>query len=150
MHRIVNDRDQELVRRLVPELAGALLKDLPSLPAQQAILIGIATEIPVVVDIKELPEEQRPRSRNPDLWDVWTAERPLQTDFDANPYQVALSFDEAAMDVLDWLEECDFECDMYVDLPENTVRYCFRTLGEAAAFQRRFGRTAQRRAVAGD
>lgn len=23
------------------------------------------------------------------------------------PYQVALSFDEAAMDVLDWLESCD-------------------------------------------
>ena len=25
------------------------------------------------------------------------------------PFQVALSFDEAAMDVLDWLEDCDFE-----------------------------------------
>jgi hypothetical protein len=66
------------------------------------------------------------------------------------PYQVPLSFDEAAMDVLDWLEECDFEWDMYVDLTENTIRYCFRTLGDAAAFKRRFGRTAQRRAVAGD
>jgi len=64
------------------------------------------------------------------------------------PYQVALSFDEAAMDVLDWLEECDFEWDMYVDLPENTVRYCFRTVGDAAAFKRRFGHAAQRRAVA--
>jgi hypothetical protein len=65
------------------------------------------------------------------------------------PYQVALSFDEAAMDVLDWLEECDFEWDMYVDLPENTVRYCFRSVGDAAAFKRRFGHAAQRRAVAG-
>ena len=26
------------------------------------------------------------------------------------PYQVALSFDDAAMDILDWFEECDFEC----------------------------------------
>ena len=34
------------------------------------------------------------------------------------PFQVALSFDEAAMEVLDWLEDCDFEWDMYVDLPE--------------------------------
>ena len=65
------------------------------------------------------------------------------------PYQVALSFDEAATDVLDWLEECDFEWDMYVDLPENTVRYCFRTVGDAAAFKRRFGHAAQGRAVAG-
>ena len=65
------------------------------------------------------------------------------------PYQVVLSFDEAAMDVLTWLEECDFEWDMYVDLPENTVRYCFHTLGDAAAFKRRFGHAAQRRVVAG-
>ena len=62
------------------------------------------------------------------------------------PYQVALSFDEAAMHVLEWLEECDFEWDMYVDLPENTVRYCFRTVGDAAAFERRFGHAAQGRA----
>ena len=43
------------------------------------------------------------------------------------------------MDVLDWLEDADFEWDMYVDLPENTIRYCFRTLEAASAFKRRFG-----------
>ena len=31
------------------------------------------------------------------------------------PFQVALSFDEAAMDVLDWLEGQTLEWDMYVD-----------------------------------
>jgi hypothetical protein len=55
------------------------------------------------------------------------------------PFQVALSFDEVAMDVLDWLEDGAFEWDMYVDLPENTVRYCFRTVADATAFKRRFG-----------
>jgi hypothetical protein len=64
------------------------------------------------------------------------------------PYQVALAFDEAAMDVLDWLEGTDFDWDMYVDLPENTVRYCFRTLDDASAFKRRFGHAAEGRAVA--
>ena len=64
------------------------------------------------------------------------------------PYQVALSFDDAAMDILDWLEGCDFEWDMYVDLPENTVRYCFRTLADASAFKRRFGNASKGRAVA--
>jgi hypothetical protein len=64
------------------------------------------------------------------------------------PYQVALSFDEEAMDVLDWLEGCKFQWDMYVDLPENTVRYCFRTLDDASAFKRRFGHAAEGRAVA--
>ena len=39
------------------------------------------------------------------------------------PYQVSLPFDEAAMEVLEWLESSAFEWDMYVDLPENCVRY---------------------------
>jgi hypothetical protein len=65
------------------------------------------------------------------------------------PYQVALSFDDAAMDILDWLEGCDFEWDMYVDLPENTVRYCFRTLKDTAAFKLRFGNASQGRADSG-
>ena len=65
------------------------------------------------------------------------------------PYQVPLSFDEAAMDILDWLERCDFEWDMYVDLPANTVRYCFRTLADASTFTQRFGHAPEGRAVAG-
>jgi hypothetical protein len=65
------------------------------------------------------------------------------------PFQVALSFDEAAMEVLEWLEGCPFEWDMYVDLPANTVRYCFRTLADASAFKQRFGHAAERGAVAG-
>ncbi len=65
------------------------------------------------------------------------------------PYQVPLSFDDAAMEILDWLEECGFPWDMYVDLPENTIRYCFRTLEDAARFTQRFGHAPEGRAVAG-
>jgi hypothetical protein len=66
------------------------------------------------------------------------------------PYQVALSFDDIAMDVLDWLEEeCSFAWDMYVDLPDNTVRYCFRTLADATAFKRQFGEAQAKRAASG-
>ena len=63
------------------------------------------------------------------------------------PYQVALPFDEEVMDVLDWLEERSFSWDMYVDLPANTVRYCFRTLADASAFSHRFGNAQEGRAV---
>jgi hypothetical protein len=83
LHRIVNDRDQELVRKLVPDNAGALLKELPSLPAQQAILLGIGTEIPVIVNVNPLTLRQQPHSRNPDFWDVWTGERAITVDFGA-------------------------------------------------------------------
>ena len=64
------------------------------------------------------------------------------------PYQVSLPFDEAAMEVLEWLEDSTLEWDMYVDLPENAVRYCFRTLTDASAFKQQFGYASDALAVA--
>lgn len=83
LHRIVNDADQNLVARLVPDNVGGLLRELPSLPSQQAILLGWATPIPVLVEVDELPEEQRPRSADPDFWDVWTLAKEREVDWRA-------------------------------------------------------------------
>jgi DNA helicase HerA-like ATPase len=79
LHRIVNDRDQELVKRLVPDALGGLLRELPSLPTRQAIILGWATPMPVLVEVSELPESQRPQSSDPKFWSVWTGreERPI-------------------------------------------------------------------------
>jgi len=79
LHRIVNDRDQELVGKLVPDNLGGLLKELPSLPSRQAILLGWAATVPTLVEITELPKDQRPRSSDPKFWDVWTGkeDRPI-------------------------------------------------------------------------
>jgi hypothetical protein len=65
------------------------------------------------------------------------------------PFQVALSFDNAAMEVLEWLDGASFEWDMYVDLPANCIRYCFRTAADAVAFKQQFANASERRAVAG-
>ncbi|EJI0089644.1 DUF87 domain-containing protein [Salmonella enterica] len=78
LHRISNDRDQEQVHRLVPDNMRGLLRELPSLPSRHAILLGWASELPVLVRMKELTEKQRPQSDDPDFWDVWsnTTEEP--------------------------------------------------------------------------
>lgn len=73
LHRISNDRDQELVSRLVPDNLRGLLRELPSLPSQNAILLGWASELPVLVKMNDLPKSQQPRSDDPDFWNVWTA-----------------------------------------------------------------------------
>lgn len=75
LHRIVNDSDQDLVRRLVPDSIGGMLRELPSLPSRQAILLGWATPLPVLVEMTELDKAQRPHSDDPDFWDVWTGKR---------------------------------------------------------------------------
>ncbi|OPY65053.1 MAG: AAA-like domain protein [Syntrophorhabdaceae bacterium PtaU1.Bin034] len=83
LHRIVNDTDQNLVARLVPDNVGGLLRELPSLPSRQAILLGWAAPIPVLVEIDELPEEQRPQSADPDFWDVWRLKEDRVVDWEA-------------------------------------------------------------------
>lgn len=80
LHRISNDRDQELVHRLVPDNLRVLLRELPSLPSQSAILLGWASELPVLVKMNDLPKAQQPRSDDPEFWGVWIGEDP-----DGNP-----------------------------------------------------------------
>lgn len=72
LHRLSNDRDQELVGRLVPDNLRGLLRELPSLPSQQAILLGWASELPVMVRMNDLSDAERPHSDDPDFWDVWS------------------------------------------------------------------------------
>lgn len=72
LHRISNDRDQELVHKLVPDNLRGLLRDLPSLPSRHAILLGWASELPVLVQMNALPEHHQPKSNDPDFWDVWS------------------------------------------------------------------------------
>lgn len=72
LHRISNDRDQEQVHRLVPDNMRGLLRELPSLPSRHAILLGWASELPILVRMRELTEKQRPQSDDPDFWDVWS------------------------------------------------------------------------------
>ncbi|WP_230276820.1 ATP-binding protein [Rhodopirellula halodulae] len=72
LHRISNDRDQEIVGKLVPDNMRGLLRELPSLPSRNAILLGWASELPVLVTMHELDEKQRPHSEDPEFWGVWT------------------------------------------------------------------------------
>ena len=86
LHRISNDRDQELVKRLVPDNLKGLLRELPSLPSQSAILLGWASELPVLVKMNDLPKSQQPRSDDPDFWEVWVGKdergKPVPRDVD--------------------------------------------------------------------
>ena len=82
LHRISNDCDQDIVHRLVPDNLRGLLRELPSLPSQSAILLGWASELPVLVKINDLPKEQQPRSDDPEFWKVWTGEEKRHINWD--------------------------------------------------------------------
>ena len=75
LHRISNDRDQELIHRLLPDNMRGILREMPSLPSQYAVLLGWASELPIMVKMRTLRDEQRPQSNDPDYWDVWTGKK---------------------------------------------------------------------------
>lgn len=72
LHRISNDKDQDLVARLLPDSLRGLLRELPTLPSQHAVLLGWASELPILTRMRDLPKGQQPHSDDPDFWAVWT------------------------------------------------------------------------------
>lgn len=81
LHRISNDRDQELIHRLLPDNMRGILREMPSLPSQYAVLLGWASELPVMVKMRTLSDEQRPQSNDPDYWGVWTGKEKRDIDW---------------------------------------------------------------------
>lgn len=81
LHRISNDRDQELIHRLLPDNMRGILREMPSLPSQYAVLLGWVSELPVMVKMRTLRENQRPQSNDPDYWDVWTGKQRRDIDW---------------------------------------------------------------------
>ena len=100
LHRITNDRDQELIARLVPDNARGLLRELPSLPTRHCILLGIASMIPALIKVKHLRDEQRPESDDPEFWKVWINEkdRPIDWKKIANEWIGGATGDDALED----------------------------------------------------
>lgn len=75
LHRLVNDKDQEMVKKLVPDNLGSILNELPILPTKKAILLGWAAPIPIIVEMNTLKKKDRPKSKDPDFWEVWTGKQ---------------------------------------------------------------------------
>ena len=58
-----------------------ILNEMPSLPSQYAVMLGWASELPVMVKMRTLLENQRPQSDDPDYWDVWTGAKKRSIDW---------------------------------------------------------------------
>ena len=93
LHRISNDHDQDLVHRFVPDNLRGLLRELPSLPSQSAILLGWASELPILVKMNDLPKTQQPRSDDPEFWGVWVGK-----DEEGEPISRGVDWEQIAQD----------------------------------------------------
>ena len=69
--RMSNDRDQEFVRRALPESSTGLIASLPSLHTHEALVVGEGVRVPMRIKVAHLDEEDRPRSGNASFSTAW-------------------------------------------------------------------------------
>jgi hypothetical protein len=75
--RMGNQKDQDFVRRALPESAEGMLNSLPSLRNQQAVVVGEGVVLPMRIRFDDLPEAKRPHSETASFAQQWQEERGL-------------------------------------------------------------------------
>lgn len=76
VHRLINDKDREVVERAAGEIDRAAAAFLPTLAPGEAAVVGVDFPIPLTVQIAKPPEKHRPQSEGPNFQKAWTAVRP--------------------------------------------------------------------------
>jgi hypothetical protein len=75
--RMGNQKDQDFVRRALPESAEGMLSSLPALRNQQAVVVGEGVVLPMRIRFDDLPEAKRPQSDTASFAQQWQEERGL-------------------------------------------------------------------------
>jgi uncharacterized protein len=69
-----NEQDQNFVKRALPDAVRSLVEVLPTLRAQEALVVGEGTAVPVRVKFSDLPVDRRPHSADVPFATLWKAD----------------------------------------------------------------------------
>jgi uncharacterized protein len=73
VHRIQNPEDLTHIRQMTPFISENVLKRLPSLPKQHALIFGSSVNVPTTFKVREA--SPRPHSDDADISDLWFVAR---------------------------------------------------------------------------
>ena len=79
--RMSNDRDQEFVRRALPESAAGMMGALPALRTQEAVVVGEGVSLPMRIRFDDLGGEQKPLSETACFSSAWQHDTDRNEDF---------------------------------------------------------------------
>lgn len=74
IHRLINDLDIKAIEKTVAYLDKLSFESIPVLSVGSCFIAGLASDIPVKVDIDLLPSEKQPKSETIDLEKAWRHE----------------------------------------------------------------------------
>ena len=71
IHRLINNRDLEMVEKAIAYLDKISIESLPILPAGACVLSGIIADLPLILQVDRLSEEEQPESQTIALTKSW-------------------------------------------------------------------------------
>lgn len=74
IHRLVNNKDIEMIEKAVSYLDKVSAEQLPILPVGACVLSGLIADLPIIMQVKELPRHVQPKSQTIKLTDHWKDE----------------------------------------------------------------------------
>ena len=74
IHRLVNNRDLEMVEKAISYLDKLSIESLPILPVGACVLSGVIADLPVVIHMNKLDDVSKPQSDTINLIDHWLDE----------------------------------------------------------------------------
>ncbi|HZT50859.1 MAG TPA: ATP-binding protein, partial [Stellaceae bacterium] len=72
--RLGNELDQRFVGTVLPEAAHGMIKALPGMRPQEAVLVGEGVTLPMRIRFDDLPPGERPRSKSAEFSKAWQAD----------------------------------------------------------------------------
>jgi hypothetical protein len=73
VHRIQNPEDLSHIRQITPHISETILRRLPSIPTQHALIFGHSVNLPSTFKVKEA--DPRPKSDNNRISENWFKEK---------------------------------------------------------------------------
>lgn len=81
VHRLQNPEDLKYFQQIVPGVYEPLLKQLPALAPQTALILGECVKAPALVKIRDA--KPLPRSKDPKFYEYWVNQNPHRADVEA-------------------------------------------------------------------
>jgi len=70
IHRLINQKDLATISNAVSYIDKITEESIPTLPIGTCIFSGIATQLPLKINIKELPEDLQPKSKTMNFGEI--------------------------------------------------------------------------------
>jgi hypothetical protein len=91
IHRIQNPDDLSQIRQMTPFISEAVLKRLPSLPKQHALVFGTSVNLPTTFKVRDA--SPRPWSEDTKIVDLWFHEEGRQASIRLHPFEPEVEAD---------------------------------------------------------